>query len=163
VESEHEEDEEYVPGEDEDAESEDEDAESEDEDAEETESTSTDDNRPSVSPAILTLYHLAGRMDEIYIQSLIDHTFSVTTYYGCWAHGDKDVRSDTFQATGEEVVDHVNLLMKLTAIDCKPYKEVEFSVPFYPTVSMTPAALKSKSRRTILNRMMSEYAGYYME
>jgi hypothetical protein len=53
--------------------------------------------------------------------------------------------------------------MKLVAIDAKPFREMEFSVPFHPTVSMTPETLKSKSKRAILGRMIRSYLNYYKE
>ena len=160
--------EEYAPkyvhnSDDESDEDEETDEQSDDESDEDEKSDKDDNNRPSVQPAILTLYHATGQLDEIYIQPLIDHTFSVTTYHGCAYAGDKSVHNEVFQANAEEVCDHVGLLMKLLAIDCKPYREMEFSVPFYPTVSMTPEALKSRSRRRILKCMIGTYLGNYTE
>lgn len=157
--SEEEDDEEYVPSDDEDEDE----SESENESESESESEGTNNSGPHVTPAVLTFCHQTGELDEVYIQPLIDHTFSVTTYYGCKKEGDKNTASEAFHASAIDVDEHVSLLMQLVAIDCKPYTEIEFTVPFYPNISMTPDALKSKVHRNLLSRMIRTYLAHYVE
>ncbi len=171
VESEHEEDSEYVPSDEEDEDEEgEEEEESEDEDEDEDEESEDEYEEDEDSPDHVTPMKIyldkpdCSDYDKIVVQPLVDHTFSVTLKHDLNDEEQKIIpSSNAFCANGDEVDEHLRLIMKLVAMDAKPYKQIEFSVPFYPTISVTPKMLKKKANRLLLRNMIQTYLNHYVE
>ncbi len=162
-EEEDDEDSEYVPSEDEEDEDEDEDEDKTDNSEEEYEED--EDSPDHVTPIKIYLDKPdCSDYDKIVVQPLVDHTFSVTLKHDL---NDEEPKSnpDTnmFCANDNEVDDHLRLIMKLIAMDAKPYTQIEFSVPFYPTISVTPKMLKKKANRLLIRNMIQTYLNHYVE
>ncbi len=68
----------------------------------------------------------------------------------------KPTKIDEFVGTKETILEYVGDIFRLLRIDQKPFTEIEFQIPFYPTISVTPARLNRDTRKTIL-RIMGVY------
>lgn len=125
--------------------------------------TEDDDSQENVSPIRIYLQHVDSEEHElINIQPLIDNTFHVSMKYGVKkTYSNKFDEESSFIATADEVDDHINLILKLVAVDNRPYWNVEFSVPFYPNITFFPSALKKKVKRNLVRKMIRNYLDHY--
>ncbi len=65
-----------------------------------------------------------------------------------------------FEADAKSVVEYLADIFCLLGIDQKPFTEIEFLIPFYPNISITPSNCNSVVCATIL-RAVSTYLNHY--
>jgi hypothetical protein len=160
-------DSEYVPEDDDDDSSDDEDddflvpEDDSDDDSEDSsdseESEDVDDPLLRKSARIYFNHDHGEYYDEITIRPIEDGTFHVVFEYDKKSKKDMSTAYTAFEGSADAVEEYIRHILQVTAIDDKPYKEIEFDVPFYPAISTVPASLLKKTKRSIIAKMFREY------
>jgi hypothetical protein len=156
-----EEDEEYVPS-DSEEESEDEEyvpSESEEEDDEESE-----DEEDVKELKQFTIYmdrHESTEIDRIAITPQGDGLFHAEIAYDLKSGNALPRRANFFEADADEMLNYVRDVMCMVAIDELPFKSLEFSVPFYPNISLRPHTLTKKRVRNTILTALQQYLEHF--
>jgi hypothetical protein len=154
-----EEDEEYVPSEsDESEESEAEESEAEESEAEESEAEESEELRKVV---IYMDRKESSEIDRMTITPQDDGLFAVEFAYDLKNASAYPRRANFFEADTEEILGYVRNTMCFVAADELPFKSVEFSIPFYPNISLRPKTLGKKDVRNVVLTALQQFLEHY--
>ncbi len=165
-ESEEESDEEYVP----DAESEEEsDNEEETETADETEDAETEyteesDEEETTENRSAIFYF--DRIDDEDIDRLTitpqgEGLFAAEVAYNLPSSKAHPRHANFFEGDADSLELYVADLLRMVAVDDLPFKSVEFSIPFFPNISLKPRSLRKKNTRHTVLRALRQYLEHF--
>ncbi len=148
-----EEDEEYVPEE-----------ESEEESEEDTDEESEETTEETVENRIAVLYF--DRIEDEDIDRLTitpqgEGVFAVEMAYNLPSSKAHPRYATFFEGDADALELYVADLMRMTAVDDLPFKSVEFSIPFFPNISLKPRSLRKKGTRHTVLRALRQYLEHF--
>jgi hypothetical protein len=151
-----EEDEEYVPSDSE------EESEEESDDEEETDSESEEEEIKELKQ--FTIYmdrHESTDIDRVTITPQGDGLFHAEIAYDLKNSHALPRRANFFEADADEMLNYVRDVMCLVAVDELPFKSLEFSMPFYPNISLRPITLTKKCVRKTILTALQQYLEHF--
>lgn len=116
-----------------------------------------DDSRIRQTARIYLNHSHGEYYDSINITPHADGGFEVTYNYDKACKHDKTHALNSFIGSGDAVIRYIRSIFKMLAIDQKPYSEIEFDIPFFPSISLTPADLLKKVKRRIVMDSLRDY------
>jgi hypothetical protein len=112
---------------------------------------------PVRTTARIYLNHEHGDFyDEILMRRDGDQ-IKLTYSYDRKSNSDTDCSTNIFHGSVDEIVAYAGRILRLLAIDRKPYSEIEVDIPFYPAISVVSSDLLKKPRRTMILAALREF------